>query len=135
MPNGFHGSRESWDRIEAPLRSLDSTFETFAREHGLSVSRNGRGWPERSIRWGHPIDRLIQLFLESEEHLTWTLWVCASEDRASRRFWRHTSLRKAVPIDEIASDLVGLLSEAWQMAEAWSSDDLEFATDLESPAT
>jgi hypothetical protein len=134
VPNGFHGSSDTWDRIESPLHSLDPALDAFAQEHGLSVSRNARGWPDRSIRWGHPVNRLIQVFLESEDRLTWTLWACASEDRDAERYWRHVSLRKAVPIDEIASDLPALLNEAKRTLEAWSSSDLEFATEIGTPA-
>lgn len=135
MPNGFHGPPDSWDRLEAPLRSLDPTLDAFARAHGLPVGRNQRGWPARSIRWGHPVSRLIEVYLEDEVHLSWTLWVCAAEDRGDDRYWRHASLRKAVPIDDLAVDLPALLEEARQIVEGWSSDDLELATHLERSPT
>ena len=133
MPNGFHGSRETWDRIEAPLRPLDPALEAFAHKLGVPLTRNSRNWPERSLRWGEPVSRLIQLYLEDEDRLTWTLWVCASEDRTSARYWRRESLRKDVPIEEISSHLASLLDQAHQLVTRWSSKDLEFATELSEP--
>lgn len=130
MPNGFHGSRESWDRIEAPLRPLDPVLEAFARRHGMSLGRNHHDWPERSLRWGQPVGRLIQIYLEDENRLAWNLWICASEDRPSGRYWRRELLREAVPIEEISSNLVVLLDEARQIVERWSARDLEFATEI-----
>ena len=129
MPNGFHGSREAWDRIEAPLRPLDPALEAFAHKLGVSLVRNSRNWPERSLRWGAPVSRLIQLYLEDEDRLTWTLWVCASEDRSSARYWRRESLRTGVLIEEISSHLPVLLDQAHRLVTRWSSEDLEFATE------
>lgn len=131
MPNGFHGSREKWERLEAPLRSLDPTLEDFSGRHGMPLSRNSRGWPERSFRWGAPLSRLIQIYLEDEERLTWNLWLCASEDRPSGRYWKRAFLRSAVPLEEIGADLETLLGESLRTVESWSAEDLEFATTLE----
>ena len=133
MPNGFHGSREAWNRIEAPLRPLDPILEAFAHRLGVPLGRNYRNWPERSLRWGAPISHLIQLYLEDEDHLTWTLWVCASEDRSSARYWRRDFLRKDVPIEEISTHLAALLDQAYELVTGWSSQDLEFATELSEP--
>ena len=133
MPNGFHGSREAWDRIEAPLRALDPTFEAFARKLGVPLGRNTRSWPERSVRWGSQLSRLIQLYLEDEDRLTWTLWVCASEDRSSARYWRREFLRKGVPIEDVAPQLASLLERAHELVTGWSSRDLELATELGEP--
>lgn len=129
MPNGFHGSPESWDRIEGPLRALDPTLEAFAHEHGMSLGRNHHGWPERSLRWGRPVGRLIQIYLDDEERLTWNVWLCASEDRPSGRRWRREFLRKAVPIEEISGDLGTLLDEARRLVEGWSPRDLELVAE------
>lgn len=125
MPNGFHGSRAKWDRMEAPLRPLDPILVTFARRHEMSLGRNGHDWPERSLRWGGTPGRLIQVYLENEDELTWNLWLCAFEDRPSGRFWKSEFLRKAVPIGEIRDDFMGLLEEARRIVEAWSARDLE----------
>jgi len=58
------------------------------------------------------------------------VWLCASEDRSSGRYWRREFLRKAVPIQEISGDLTALLEQARQTVEGWSAQDLEFATEL-----
>ena len=113
-----------------PLRLLDPALEAFAHKLGVPLARNSRNWPERSLRWGAPVSRLIQLYLEDEDRLTWTLWVCASEDRSSARYWRRESLCKGMPIEEISSHLSSLLDQAHQLVTRWSSDDLEFATEL-----
>jgi len=47
--------------MEAPLRALDPVLEACADWHGMSLSRNSHNWPERSLAWGAPIHRLIQL--------------------------------------------------------------------------
>lgn len=131
MPNGFYGSRGSWERIESPLRPLDPILEAFARQHGMSLGRNHHDWPERSLRWGQPISRLIQIYLEDEDRLTWNVWLCASEDRSSGRYWRREFLCQAVPIEEISRNLPGLLRQAREIVEQWSAQDLEFATELD----
>jgi hypothetical protein len=133
MPNGFHGSQESWDRIEGLLRPLDPVLEAFAGQHGMSLGRNYRSWPERSLRWGEAVSRLIQIYLEDEDPPTWKVWVCASEDRDSRRYWKREDLREKVRIEEISNDLATLLEEARRVVEQWSSQDLEFAGRLAKP--
>jgi len=81
-------------------------------------------WYQRSIR------KLIQIFLESEKHPTYTLWACASEDRDGRRYWKHKTLKKAVEFKEIEASLGHLLNEAKSDLNAWSSEELGFATTL-----
>ena len=130
MPNGFQGTDEAWARIEAPLLVLDPALEAFAHEHGLSLGRNYHNWPERSLKWGAPIERLIQVYLEDEKALTWNVWLCASEDRGAARYWKRAFLRQAVPIEEIERALPGLLEEALAQVNTWSREQLEFATKL-----
>lgn len=81
-------------------------------------------WYQGSIR------KLIQIFLESEKYPTYTLWVCASEDRDGRRYWKHKTLKKAVEFKEIEENLGHLLIEAKSHLNSWSSDELGFATTL-----
>jgi len=130
MPNGFHGTDEAWSRLEAPLLRLDSPLEAFAREHGLSLGRNYHNWPERSLKWGAPINRLIQVYLDDEQTLTWNVWLCASEDRGAARYWRRAFLRQGVPIEEIERDLPVLLGEALARVNSWSPEHFEFGTSL-----
>lgn len=96
MPNGHYGTEEEWKRLEAPLREIDAALELFARRHNTALSRNYHNWPERSLRWGADPERLIQIYLENEQRLTWNLWLCASQDRDGQRFWRQQSLRHNV---------------------------------------
>jgi len=131
MPNGFVGSEQEWERIEAPLRSLDLPLEDFARQHDMRIARSERNWPSRSLHWGAKVERMIQIYLENPHRLTWNVWVCASEDRRRKRYWKNSFLRHAVPIAEIESILAELLIEGKQMADGWQSRDLEFATALE----
>ena len=82
MPNGFHGERSDWDKMEAPLLRIDNMLEAFSRANGMRVRRNYHNWPERSLMWNTmDIEKLIQLFLRDEKKLEFTLWICAYEDR------------------------------------------------------
>ena len=94
MPNGFHGKRSEWKRMTAPLKGIDRILKLFASAQGLTLLRNTRNWPERSFRWGSPIERLIQVYLADESRLTWNLWLCACEDRADGRYWKRKFLRE-----------------------------------------
>jgi hypothetical protein len=125
MPNGFQGSAKEWERLEAPLRSLDDALTDYAKLHGLALSRNYHNWPERSLRWGTAIKRLIQIFLADEKRLTFNLWLCASEDRGSERYWKQRLLREAVPIEEIDGDLNLLLDSGRIEVDGWSSNELQ----------
>ncbi|MBZ5499658.1 MAG: hypothetical protein LAP85_24935 [Acidobacteriia bacterium] len=119
MPNGFHGRQEEWDRIEHPLRKLDGMLERFARDKRLVLRKNERNWPDRSFRWGDRPNILIQVFLESEKQSTYTLWISAADHRSRADYWKHKTLLKAVPIDELAQQLPDLLKEAYATANEW----------------
>ena len=124
MPNGFHGSREDWQSLIAPLEVLDPMLKIFAASHSVKIERNERNWPDRTIRWDSPISRLIQIYLDGDNEGKWCLWICASEDREDGRFWKRRTLKKSVPIAELESGLDDLLSEAWDEVSSWSADDL-----------
>jgi hypothetical protein len=132
MANGFVGSAAEWDRQEAPLREIDDMLDEFASSHGISVTRNDR-WPERSLRWENGVSRLIQIYLEDDQLLTWNLWLCAYQDRGSRRYWRREMLIKAQPMGELKQSLPALLLEGHRKLQSWAADDLEFATTLTGP--
>jgi hypothetical protein len=127
MPNGFHGSKGEWARLTAPLEVLDPALEAFAQEHGFELSRNARNWPERSVRWGTPVGRLIEIFLADEERLTWNLGICAYESKAEGQHWKRRAILKGVPIEEIAQNLPRLLRDAHALVTSWSSEDLDLA--------
>jgi len=131
MPNGFHGSDKEWERLEAPLKSLDSALAAYAASHGLVLSRNYHNWPERSLRWGAETKRQIQIYLNDDTHLTFNLWLCAFEDRGFRRYWKNRFLKEGVPIEEIAENLKQLLDAGRAEVDGWASDELEFAGTVE----
>jgi hypothetical protein len=131
MPNGFYGTEQEWERIEAPLRPLDGPLQAFAREHDMRLARSERNWPSRSLHWGDKVQRLIQIYLEEQAELLWNVWVCASEDRGRKRYWKNSFLRKAVPLAEIESQIGQILEEGKRIADGWQSRDLEFATNLQ----
>ena len=62
MANGFYGDKAEWERIEGPLRSLDATLQAFASRYNIKLTRNDRHWPDRSLEWGDPIRRLLQIY-------------------------------------------------------------------------
>jgi len=125
VPNGFHGPKEEWQRLEAPLKLIDAELEAYAQSHELALRRNYHGWPERSLRWGTKIERLIQIFLHDEKRLTYNVWLCASEGRGSQRFWKQRMLKEGVPIREIAAHLNELLDVGRTEVDGWTSDQLE----------
>jgi hypothetical protein len=127
MPNGFHGKRSEWKRVTKPLKGIDDALKLFASKQGLELLRDTRNWPERSFRWGSPVECLIQIYLEDESQLTWTLWVCATEDRADGRYWKRKFLKKEVSIQEISDHLPELLREAYSEVTSWDSRDLNKA--------
>ena len=132
MANGGYFDKEQWQELEKPLLFVDPIIHEFAVTHGLEVIRNHKGWPERSIVWHNGDVRcLIQLYLASENLLTFNLWLCASQDRGSKRFWKQESPIKSRPIPEFSDQLPGLLQEGWEKLLRWSNDpsDMEYATD------
>jgi hypothetical protein len=124
MPNGHYGTDEEWKRLEGPLRDIDEPIEAFARRHGMAISRNYHNWPERSLRWDSNPERLIQVYLEDEERLTWNLWLCAGQDRGGQRFWKNQMLRRNVPMSEIRPVIERLLDEALTIVGSWQEEDL-----------
>jgi hypothetical protein len=133
MPNGFHGPRVHWEALEMPLRALDDELRAFAERYGLALSSNSRIWPDRSIVWGGAVRRLIQIYLADQERVTYSVWLCASEDRGSKRYLRREFLKESVPIGEIAENLPAMLEHGRVLLEGWTSESLEFDTTLGSP--
>lgn len=127
---GWHGSKEEWARLESPLIEVDPILSGFAQEFRLEMRKNFKDWPERSFEWGGSTRRLIQLYLADEKLLTFNLWLCASQDRGGRRYWKQEFPIKGQPICEFKDSLATLLREGRKALEAWSEADLEFATDL-----
>ena len=129
---GWYGTMEEWEQIEKPLLEIDSIIGDFTNEFGLSVSKNHKDWPERSIEWGKEVRCLIQLYLSDEKLLTYNLWLCASQDRGDKRYWKKETSVNAKQLSEFKDDLASLLREGREKLVSWSenNDQLEFATTL-----
>lgn len=129
---GWYGTKEEWERIEKPLLDVDSIIEAFAAECGLSVSRNHKDWPERSIAWGKEVRCLIQLFLVDEKALTFNLWLCASADRGGKRYWKQETPIKQMRVPDFKNELESQLREGRRKLLEWSNNtgQLEFAATL-----
>ncbi len=131
MLNGFHGTQQEWDRMEGPLRCLDESLQEYAQRHEFILGVNYHNWPERSFRrTDQGIDRLIQIYLVDPVELTFNLWVCATQDRRTARYWKERLLLEGVPIGALESDLVEFLDQAREQVSVWSKRDVEFATKL-----
>lgn len=129
---GYFGTKDEWRRIEAPLIAIDPVFEKFAAKHHLSVTKNYKDHPERSVKWDRRsgVRYQIQLWLVDEKRLTFNLWICASEDRDSKRYWKQELLIEEKKISEFEGALPSLLEDAYGRLRNWSARELEFATDL-----
>jgi hypothetical protein len=129
---GWYGTQEEWNRIEAPLELVDPELDQFARRYGLIITKNHKDWPERSIAWGGEIRCLLQIFLADETKLTWNLWLCASQDRSGKRYWKMEMPRREVPMAEIAKDISELLENGKRKLDEWSRqpETLELVTTL-----
>src|SRR4051812_28563631 len=113
MANGWTGSSDEWRRLQEPLLTLDAILAAFAERHKAQISKNGRGDPERSLRWGDNPSCLIQIYLEDEVEPTWNLWVCCSEDRESDRYWRNEFAIRGKPVEQFRDGLASLLEESF----------------------
>ena len=130
MANGFSGTKEKWDMLESLLEKLDADLEEFVKLHRVRLYRSNGNWPDRRLEWGGILSRLIQIYLDDENKPSFNLWICLSEDREGRRYWKQEFLKKSVTIEEIETDLPNLLERAMKRMEGWSRDDLEFGTTL-----
>ena len=124
MANGFYGSKSEWDRITAPLERLDPVLEKFAAEKGLTLGKNTKNWPNRGFRWDDTPSRLIEIYLAEQKNVTWTMWICAYEDRPSGRFLKRQTVIDSVSIEDLESQLSELLESAWNTVTSWSAADL-----------
>jgi hypothetical protein len=129
---GWYGTKEEWDRIEGPIKSLDPMFEQFARKHDLVVTKNLKEWPERSIRWGNNVRCLMQAFLVDKTSLAVNFWICAYEDRGEGRYWKQEMLRQTVQASDLQNEGEKLLETGKRRLDHWSAnpEELELATKL-----
>jgi hypothetical protein len=127
---GWYETKEEWDRIEKPLLEIDFILDKFAKEKGLTFTKNLKDWPERSITWNNGVRCLMQLYLVNDKLLTFNLWLCASQDRGSDRFWKKENQIKEQAVSEFKETLEFHLHEGYCKLKSWAEneDELEFAT-------
>jgi hypothetical protein len=121
-------SEEEWERIESPLREFDGVLDAFAKQHGMELTKNFAGWPERSITQTDEFERKIQVLLGDEESLRFNVWIMACEDRPDGRFWKRKALANGLPIDVLREKLPAFLEEGQRLLGSWSVEDLVRAT-------
>jgi len=135
--NGAAASRSSheWQRGESPLCELDDAIFAFAADHRLVVRHNRGNRPSRTLEWTDGIHRTIQVHLEDEAALTYTLSICATQDRKHERFFKALALRESVPLKAIRRELEQLLDAGYRLLQAWTTTDLEFSINLPNDAS
>ncbi|MDH3609627.1 MAG: hypothetical protein OEQ24_10355 [Gammaproteobacteria bacterium] len=120
MANGFQGSPQEWKRITEPLEQLDAKIAAFVNEKRLPLQHNNRSWPNREIRWLYQIERLIEIYLEDDKEMTWTLWICAYDYANSVRLRKQETIHKAVSIDVLNEQLEASLALAYEKVCSWN---------------
>lgn len=128
--NGHNNSKAQWAHMKQPLIEVDPLITAFARNHGLKQSKNYHDCPERSLKWGRGVRRLIQVYLEREEPLRFRVWLCASQDRWLKRYWKQENLRVGLTPEELKAELPQLLENALEKVNSWDKSCLEFATNI-----
>ena len=58
MPNGFHGPKGEWEKLEAPYLRVDAILVSFAERHGLELVRNYRD-ADRSLQFNDSLSRTV----------------------------------------------------------------------------
>jgi len=134
MPNGFHGCREEWERMESPLQEIDDLIEDFAQAHEMELSLNYHAWPNRRLKWAGDIYRLIDISLEDEREMTFNFWICAWRDGRRKRYWKNAYLREGATLPEIKEELQQLLQEGRETLESWHKKDLRKGSGLGGPS-
>lgn len=126
---GWYGTKEEWDRLEAPIKILDAALDRFADANGLSIVRNYKSWPSRAMTWGESVHCLIQIYLADEQSLGVNLWICASQDRDGGRYWKREFLCKNSAVDRLLPQLPVRLEDAKAKLDEWSlhPESFEFA--------
>jgi len=127
MPNGFHGLKEEWQQLVKPFEEIDEILATVAKSRGMELTRNSRGWPERSLRWGAGIRRQFQVYLENEKTGKFRVGITAGKDGPEGRSWRGKVLREGIRWSALREELPALLEEGVRMLDGWSESDLVLA--------
>jgi hypothetical protein len=130
VPNGYHGTKEEWRVIEAPLREIDPLLDAFASASGYVLTKNYRGDPERSLVRDAGIRRLIQVFVAETTGPHFKVWLCASEDRQLKRYWQRRFITESATPSELSASITQWLAEGKTYLESLTSSNLEFATNI-----
>ena len=152
MPNGGHWKKEEFERLEKPLRDIDSLIERFAREHDDLVMEepNYHDWPSHMLslrrRAYSDIFRRIGVTLEfdqkSADHIpkrpcTYAIYVDVYEDRDSGRpfdpdnrswldrYWASRTIREGMEPPLNPQQVYQLLEEAYKIAKSFKKEDLK----------
>ena len=134
MPNGFHGSKERWEKMEAPFLQVDRRLEEFEKIHAMSIEKNYHNWPQRTLSWANEgITRWIQISLKGDTEETYCLWLLAWQDRGHERYWKRQYLLDDAIWAEVEGALETHLDQAHKIVQAWSASDLEFAGKISLP--
>lgn len=131
MPNGHHGAKDKWERMEAPLVELDPLIENFAKSHKMELSRNYHNWPERSLTMDNELHRKIQIYMKNEEPPTFIVAAYAWRDSESERYLKQEFVTEPVAPAALRIHLLSWLEQSYKTVMAWKAEDLEFATKLQ----
>ena len=125
MPNGFDGSREDWERMEAPFLKIDDLLSQFAADQNMQLNKNYHSWPRRDLHWTTAgIDRRIQLFAADRPGTYHVAVIAWKDDRGGRSVNDHW-LEQWATWPAIEARLLPLLEEARTILESWSEKDLK----------
>lgn len=131
MPNGHHGSKEEWERMEAPLVELDPLIESFAKSRNLTVSRNYHSWPERSLTINDEIHRQVQVWLRDEKQMTFKIVAVAWQDRGLKRYLKDEVIAEDKTAEGLRKNLLGWLEEGYKTVITWTPSDMKFVTHIQ----
>jgi hypothetical protein len=125
MPNGFQGSLEEWQQMEAPFLEIDDLLEEFAAAHNLKLTKNYHNWPRRELAWiNEGIHRTISI-LEGDKPETYNMSISAFQDSEDQRYHAYRWLKERVSWPEIVDNLRNSLEGAFVTLESWTSEDLK----------
>jgi hypothetical protein len=119
-------SPDEWQRLEAPLLTIDPVLECFARNYDIALYKTGEESPQRSLHWGTNPNFLIQLYLERESEPSWSLWRCCFQQREGGLFWRNDFAVRGEKLELFQGDLPELLDESLVKLQAWAGDPAGF---------